>query len=183
MIGQPETWNAYLITFVFNNLPGSTEGKLWQMNKEIEHFYTNLITRVIRKPKQQANLERCPRLVAFPDLPVYKENKSALSEVTINDGLHFHGVLLLPIKSRLKSELGRHIAVNKSLYFGNHGKLRDIHAKNITFNQQRVAGYVFKLWKRNPEFAEWLTVLPRSQSELAQQTNAANAKAYDNVRR
>ncbi len=176
MIGQPDKWNAYLITFMFNSLPGSTEGKLRQMNREIEHFYTSLITRIIRKPSQKSNLERCPRLVAFPDLPVSKRSKTALADVTINDGLHFHGVLLVPIKSRLKCELEVHLDANRRLYIGSHGKIRDIHIKKIAFDPKRVSKYVFKRWKRNPEFADWLLVLPRSQSELAPQADAADAK-------
>lgn len=176
MIGQPDKWNAYLVTFMFNNLPGSTEGKLWHMNKEIEHFYTNLITRITRKPSQKSNLERCPRLVAFPDLPVFKRSKSTLADVTVNDGLHFHGVLLVPIKSRLKCELEAHLDANRGLYIGGHGKVRDIHLEKIAFDPKGVSTYIFKLWKRNPEFADWLLVLPRSQSELARQADAANAK-------
>ncbi len=176
MIGQPDKWKAYLITFMFNSLPGSTEGKLWQMTKEIEHFYTNLITRIIRKPSQKSNLERCPRLVAFPDLPVSKGSKTALADVAVNDGLHFHGVLLVPVKSRLKCDLKVHINANRRLYIGNHGQLRDVHLKKIAFDPKGVSDYVFKLWKRNPEFAEWLVVLPRSQSELAPQSGMADAR-------
>lgn len=183
MIERTDEWSAYLITFMFNNLPGSSRSKLCQMNKEIEHFYTNLITRIIRKPNQKSNLERCPRLFAFPDLPRIDKNKSSLEDVTINDGLHFHGVLLTPIKSRLKCDLGEHIATNQRLYLGGYGKLRNIHVRKITFNQQVVTDYVFKLWKRDPESAEWLIVLPRSQSELARQMNAASAKPHDGVNR
>src|SRR5215211_6785437 len=52
MIGRHDEWTAYLMTFMFNALPGSTESRLRQMAREIEHFYTTLITRVTRRPNQ-----------------------------------------------------------------------------------------------------------------------------------
>ena len=175
MMGRHDEWTAYLVTFMSNALPGSTESRLRQMAREIEHFYTTLITRVTRRPNQGANVERCPRLFALPDLP-REGSKSFLDDVTVNDGLHFHGVLLLPTRSRLKCGLGEHVAANRGLYLGNHGKLRDIHTEEITSDPGRVADYVFKLWKRNPEFGDHHVVLPRSRSELARRANAAGGR-------
>ena len=72
--------------------------------------------------------------------------------------------------------LGEHAAANRRLYLGAHGKLRDIHTGEITSDPGRVADYVFKLWKRNPEFGDHHVVLPRSRSELARQANAAGGR-------
>ena len=178
MIGQQEEWTAYLVTFMSDALPGSTESRLRQMAREIEHFYTTLITRVTRRPNRGADVERCPRLFALPDLP-REGSRSSPGDVTVNVGLHFHGVLLLPTRSRLRCGLGEHLAANRGLYLGNHGKLRDIHTEEITSDPGRVADYVFKLWKRNPEFGDHHVVLPRSRSELARRADAAGGGPCD----
>ena len=178
MVGRHDEWTAHLVIFMSDALPGSTEGRLRQTAREIEHFYTTLITRVTRRPNRRADVERCPRLFALPDLP-RRGSKSFLDDVTVNDGLHFHGVLLLPTRSRLRCGLGEHVAANRGLYLGSHGKLRDIHTGEITSDPGRVADYVFKPWKRNPEFGDRHVVLPRSRSELAMQVNAAGGRPCD----
>ena len=75
-----------------------------------------------------------------------------------------------------QSRLEAHLDANRGLYIGSHGKIRDVHLEKIAFDPQRVSDYVFKLWKRNPGFAEWLVVLPRSQSELAPQAGMGHAR-------
>jgi hypothetical protein len=180
MMGRHDEWTAYLVTFMFNDLPGSTGSRPRQMAKEIEHFYTTLITRVTRRPNRGVNVERCPRLFALPDLP-RRGSRSSSDDVAVNDGLHFHGVLLLPTGSRLKCGLGEHVAANRGLYLGSHGRLRDIHIVEITSDPERVAGYVFKLWKWNPEFGDHHVVLPRSRSELDGRANAAGGGPCDST--
>ena len=180
VIGQQDEWTAYLVTFMFNALPGSTEGRPRQVAREIEHFYTTLITRVTRRPNRGADVERCPRLFALPDLP-RRGSRSSPDDVMVNDGLHFHGVLLLPTRSRLRCGLGEHVAANRGLYLGGHGKPRDIHTGEITSDPRRVADYVFKLWKRNPGFGDHHVVLPRSRSELARRADAAGGRSCDST--
>jgi hypothetical protein len=64
--------------------------------KQVEYqFYPTLIKHVERwpmKPSRQCNL---PRLIALPDFPVAKHSKKlSARDVTINDGLHVHAIMI-----------------------------------------------------------------------------------------
>jgi hypothetical protein len=164
-LSKPQ-WEPYLLTFMFNHLPGSVESKLKQMTNEVMRFYSTLITRVLRKPNQKKNASLRPLFIASPDLPVRKSVKSSLKDVTVNDGLHYHALVFIPKDCRLTVALNIHINDNLGLYLGNHGVLRVINVKTYTHDPHWMADYVMKGCKRNPAFVEHVLLLPRSQSEL-----------------
>jgi hypothetical protein len=89
-------WKLYLLTFMFEQLPGGEVAVRRQMERELERFYRILLPRVVRNPRSPSHRDKLPRLHAFPDRPVPKVKKSALRDVAINDGLHYHAALLLP---------------------------------------------------------------------------------------
>src|SRR3954447_20237115 len=78
-------WDPYLVTFMFNHVPGSRAGVLRQMQRELERVYAISLTRVIRKPWCEAEQNRLPILIACPDFPVPKRGKQCLHDVTVND--------------------------------------------------------------------------------------------------
>ena len=46
-------WNAYLVTFIFNHIPGRPVAKLKIMQDSVDiSFYSTIITYVVRKPIQ-----------------------------------------------------------------------------------------------------------------------------------
>ena len=47
-------WDPYLLSFMFNHVPGSRASVLRQMQREVERVYATSLTRVIRKPRCQA---------------------------------------------------------------------------------------------------------------------------------
>src|SRR6202521_2992158 len=46
-----QSWKAYIITFMFNSLPGGKQALFNQFNQEVTRVYSNFVTRVVRNPK------------------------------------------------------------------------------------------------------------------------------------
>jgi hypothetical protein len=59
-----------------------------KMRKGIHKFYGRFCTEFIHNGRAKSEQERMPQLWLFPDLPVHKNKKSSLRDVTINGGLH-----------------------------------------------------------------------------------------------
>jgi hypothetical protein len=76
------------------------------------------VTRVVRNPRSQAQQD-FPFLITVSDRPVFKKTKLNISGLTINNGLHLHGVLCVPYISRLKVDIATHFNANKALYVKN----------------------------------------------------------------
>ena len=97
-----QLWTGYQLTFVFNHIRGRFERKCEVMEDEIDRVYRTLVPQVERSPRSRAGRRRLPILVAFPDYPTRKLDRSTHLDVQINDGLHYHGVFLVHSESRLK---------------------------------------------------------------------------------
>lgn len=102
-----EGWQAYLLTMMFRQLGGRTPAVVEQMYAEAERLYRTFLPRVVRRPLSPRSLGMLPVLIAAPDVPVGKSNKP-LAQVSINDGLHVHGVLVVPPVSRLRATVAEH---------------------------------------------------------------------------
>jgi hypothetical protein len=75
--------------------------------------------------------EFLPKIVLAPDLPVPKRSKQRLRDVTVNDGLHWHGLMLVsPLASKLQARLDDHINGNLGKYLV--GSIREIGITAIT---------------------------------------------------
>ena len=109
-------WNAYLVTFMFNHIPGSPPKKLKLMQDSVCRFYSKLVTRIVRKPNSIYQLVNRPRMITAPDYPVFKHKKIGLQVASVNDGLHMHSILAVPLKSRLKEDIASHVARKSYLY-------------------------------------------------------------------
>ncbi len=157
-------WNAYLVTFTFNHIPGKPATKLKVMQDSVCRFYSAMLRRVVRKPNSIYQLHNRPRMVSAPDYPVFKHEKIGLAEVRINDGLHMHAILGVPLKSRLKEELASHVARKPHAYI--KVPLRNIHFAPIEGNMKDVVGYLTKTIRRGRCRWEDILFLPKSPSEL-----------------
>jgi hypothetical protein len=158
-------WNAYLVTFTFNHIPGSAPAKLRLMQDRVSRFYSKLVTRVVRRPNSVAQLFARPRMMVAPDYPVFKYEKIGLQAVTVNDGLHLHSILTVPLQSRLKEDVASHVEQRPYLYV--KSPLRQIHFQPIENNTRGVTDYVMKTIKRRNCRWEDVFFLPKSPSELS----------------
>jgi|SRR5580700_8627605 hypothetical protein len=77
---------------------------------------TLTIPHVERFPRSPAGSRRLPILIAFPDFPIQRNKSVDRLDVTINDGLHFHGIMLVNIDSRLKVRMDMHIKEHYERY-------------------------------------------------------------------
>ena len=107
-------WQGYFMTMMFNQLPGNDRQKNHQMQVGMEGIYASLLTRITRKPRNSSSAKLI--LIGCPDWPVRKHKKMTLSEVITNDGLHYHGVLIVPMQSRLKIPVHQHFSENQDYY-------------------------------------------------------------------
>jgi hypothetical protein len=130
----------FLLSFMFKPLPNN--GKMVQMNDEVERIYSTLIMRVARKSRSPFQSHLSPILIAVPDFPVRKRGKQPLNNLSINSGLHMHGILLMPPGSRLKQDLVSYFKEHESLYVKN--RLLGLDVKPIDSNMPGVVDYVFK---------------------------------------
>jgi hypothetical protein len=157
-------WDGYLVTFMFRNISGSNEFKIQQMHKEITRFYERLATRVVRKPRSEKWGHLLPKGIFFPDVPGYGSSVYSIPEVSINDGIHFHGIMVANQEARLKEPLHLHLARKRKLYVG--GKIYRIDAEPITSRPEFVTDYGGKAIKRRRFLNDHVLLLPRTVAEL-----------------
>jgi hypothetical protein len=155
---------AYFLSFMFHQLPGSRQARIQQMQEEITIFYRKLITKVERDPTLDKNAHKLPRGVFFPDVPAYKRQKQGLREVTVNDGLHMHGVLVIPEKSRLKISLDEHVLENYHKYQSH--KMYRIDVVPMDSRIVYTTDYAGKALKRPRFDQDDILFLPKTISEL-----------------
>ena len=146
-------------------LHGNGAAKLRQVQRALEHFFVIFITRVVRKPNSPNWIDKCPVFIGCPDFPVAKHEKQPLSDVLINDGLHAHGILLVPKKSRLTKSVDQHFLEWESMYLSKVNDLASIHIEPIVSNPDRVVDYILKGLKARKVECDDIIVLPKATSE------------------
>jgi hypothetical protein len=157
-------YDPYLLSFMFDHLPGSEQARIQQMHDQVTIFYRKLITHVERDPTLDKNAHKLPRGVFFPDVPAYKRKKQGLLDVTVNDGLHMHGVLVIPDKSRLKTSLDEHVLENYHKYRSH--KMYRIDVVPMDARIVYTTDYAGKALK-TPRFdQDDILILPKTTSEL-----------------
>jgi hypothetical protein len=179
-------WTGFQVTFMFNHIPGSFDRKCEVMENEIDRVYRTLVPHVERFPRSRAGSKRLPILVAFPDYPTRKLDRSSLLDVKINGGLHYHGAVLVHTESRLKIGLDIHMAENESRYVREGGALRRIYIQPIDdFSAKTAVGYGFKALKWRIPDTDRIFIRPRTRSELSvgnsQRETGLDAKAQEQV--
>ena len=159
-------WKGYLVTFTYNKLSGSERTILEQMRNEIERFYASLVKRVVRKPTSPNWQHKLPILIGCPDFAGSRHGKRTLQDLTINQGLHFHAIGLIPRQSRLREGLIKHIQSNYDTYRGERKRISTIDVQRITYAPGSITGYAQKGFKRGRFSHYHLLVLPKALSEL-----------------
>jgi hypothetical protein len=157
-------WHGYFLSFMFSHIPGSDASRLLEMKKHLGWFYGRLAKASVPKASSPEWTEFLPKVVLAPDLPVPKHSKVQLKDVTINDGLHWHGLALVsPFAPKLKTSLDDHINRNLRKYLV--GSIRTIDVKPITFTPEYITGYGLKSLKSRFSTDE-IVIFPRAVSEL-----------------
>jgi len=157
-----QRWSGHLLTARFNQIKGSVQLKNQQMQSELSGLYASFLTRLIRKP--QASDVAHPVLIICPDWPVYKRSKKSLFEIATNDGLHQHGILLIPPtdpRHRLKIPVEQHFQENQR-YYTRNGIIREISADLFpASNTAGVVDYALKGLKTNRiSYDDGVIILP-----------------------
>jgi len=157
-------WSPYLLTFMFNQLGGSSKTQKETMKKEVTATYFKLLTRMHRHPKNMP-FDLKSLWIATPDLPVAKHYKISISDASLNDGLHYHAMALIAPENRLGEPLDDYLANNQQLFCGQDRMLRRLHAQYIVNDADYVTGYAMKAIKRRTMSIEDIMILPFSNSE------------------
>jgi hypothetical protein len=158
-------WDAYFFTFEFNQLPGPPQERLRLMKEYLHRWYGRLVTRTVRNPRSPRSIDLLPKALLVPDYPVPKTSKKTLSQVSINDGIHWHGLVLA-------TRLGTRLQEPLDVHFRNHGatyytkNVRYIAVKPITYTPEYMTGYGMKALKRRFS-ADDILIFPRSVTELS----------------
>jgi hypothetical protein len=164
--GQP--WTGFQVTFMFNHIPGRFERQCEVMEDEIDRVYRTLVPQVERSPRSKAGRKRLPLLLAFPDYPQRKLDRPSFLDVKINNGLHYHGVVLVHTESRLKIGLDIHMADNEYRYVRERDALRRIYIQPIDdFTAKTAVGYGFKALKWRIPDTDRIFIRPRTRHELS----------------
>lgn len=158
-------WKPYLLSFMFELLPGGQAIKMSQMARYLEQAYGIFVTRVVRKPKTEAARGSAPIWLCAPDFPCFKRKKHSLRDILVNDGLHYHAILLLPPWSRL-SDVDMHFERLRSVY-RQRALLDRVDVEPIIDRFRYVFGYGYKsILKMHFDVGDHF-VLPRALKELA----------------
>jgi hypothetical protein len=145
-----QAWLGHLLSVQFNQIDGSVQVKNQQMQSELTALYASFLTRLIRNPRAYDAVH--PILITCPDWPVYKRSKKSLCEIATNDGLHQHGILLIPpadLRHRLKVPVQQHFQENQRYYMRN-GIIRELAVDPIVPHDAAVVvDYALKGLKTN----------------------------------
>lgn len=160
-------WSGYMITVMFSNIHGARPSVIQRMKDDVARLYSILVTDVHRKPRT-APTDQLPVLLGALDLPVYKRRRMVGSQPAYNDGLHFHGLLLLPPTSRLKQGLTEYFREKNGLYVRSGKPTEGIHVQPIDRDPARAMNYVLKTVRSGRiSYDDGVLVFPRARSELA----------------
>jgi hypothetical protein len=160
-------YQPYFMTFMFGRLRGNRKAIVHQMQAEMSRVYATLLTRVVRNPTSPSRRNKLPIFLAMADVPVVKREKQRLSAFKINDGLHYHSLVLMPPASRLRTSLEDHLRDNSEIYRPATSCLYRIDVRPITFDPGYVTEYALKAFGNGRlSYDECFLVLPRTLSEL-----------------
>jgi hypothetical protein len=174
-------WNGYLFSFMFDQIQGSDHGRMEEMKKQLGWFYGRLAKASVPKASSPKWSHLLPKVILAPDFPVFKHSKQQLRDVTMNNGLHWHGLVMATwLAPKLQQPLDAHIKENLEKYLV--GNIRRIDVKPITHNPGYVTGYGMKSLKSSRVSDDDILIFPRSVGELPRKgpVRAAGEKSmYD----
>jgi len=100
---------------------------------------------MVRKPRSPKWAPLTPVGIFIPDKPVpkfRKGQKSTIADVSINDGLNMHGIVLGNRWGRIRVPLDQYFEENARTYVT--GKIRNIDVQRLTHEPGYVVGYALK---------------------------------------
>lgn len=157
-------WRPFLMTFQFNQLPGNPGLIIRQMKDHVSKFHGKFVSSIQRFPSTPMGRRNVPILIGCADLPIAKAKKRSLPEISINDGVHLHGIRALPPLTRV-CDLQSHLS--KKGHFYESAPLLPIRSDRIENDIPRVVAYAFKAFSSGRiGYDEAVLVLPRAFSEL-----------------
>jgi hypothetical protein len=159
-------YEPYLLTFMFNEMQGTERRTTTRMTDVIEEVFSKLLTRIVRDPRKADIYTEYPRLIASPDWPVHSHLKMTAEESVINGGKHWHGIFLVPPRSRMWTSLDKHIVEKQGKFAGRTKPLMRLHAVAIERTERKAIGYVLKQLDRRRIDQDALAILPKVHSEM-----------------
>jgi hypothetical protein len=141
------------------------------MEEEIYRVYKAVAKTTVQYPRTAKNKDRVPFWASCPDYPVCKSAKYSVSEVSINNGLHFGTICLDPPWSELPDHLDIHFQKYQTVYVRQGYERRDhplmrVHAEPIFQTLETAGEYTLKsLLRRRTDPGE-IFILPKAQSEF-----------------
>ena len=182
-------WKAYLVTFLFNHLPGSERAQVGQMGRRIEGFYAALLTHMMHGPNRKVNLGRRPIMIAVPETcwraMVQRFN---LADVRPNGGWHYHAIFLVPPWTRKKAKpFDAFFAREYHRFVYPADELRRVHVERMDSKWAAVWSYITKAKGRNPNAQDDILLLPASVrtdavAEIVAEQQAASAEKVAKLR-
>lgn len=172
-------WQPSIVSMMFRRLSPMHGPVLAQMFREAELAYGTFVTRVVRRPLSLRSVDDLPVMIVAPDASVGKRDKP-LARIELNGGgLHLHGVLLVPPRSRLRVTAAEHFRERQSLYVRERSFLEPVGERRerawplervdvvpVDRTVECVVEYVLKGLQRRRCTMDDVLVLPRSQAEL-----------------
>lgn len=158
-------FEPYMISFMFQfkSMDNRKTGEL--IESEIDRVFGRFITEVARNPWSKKNRRRRPILIACPDWPAPNNTRSR-KVLKHWEGVHAGGVLLIPVRHRLKTGVKDHFeTVKKSAYVRPGFPLSRIHIEHIEDGVDYVTDYCFKALKRRKCSFDDIIVHPQARSE------------------
>jgi hypothetical protein len=158
-------WHGYFLSFMLSQIQDLNTPRMEIMKQHLGWFHGRLAKASVPKASSPTWSPFLPKVVLAPDLPVPKHSKVQLRDVTINNGLHWHGLVLVnPLAPKLPGKLDVHINENLGKYLV--GSIRTIGVEPITHDPVYVTGYGMKGLKRSSFFGDEILICLRTVSEL-----------------
>jgi len=136
------------------------------MLSEVMRVYGRFLKAAVRYPWSKQSADRRPVFIGCPDWPVPKAIKRKLYSCS-QSGIHYAGMLLVPLQTRLETGVMRHFREERRAYIRSSGALARIHLKRVKHDLDRVTRYSFKAIMRRSCGIDYILVLPFSRSERA----------------
>ena len=159
-------YEPYLLTFMFNQMQGSEQRTTARMIQAIEEVFSKLLTRIIREPSKADVYTEFPRMIAAPDWPVHSHVKMTVEESIVNCGKHWHGIFLMPPRSRMWTSLDKFIEVKQGKYAGKMKPISRLHAVLVEKTERKAIRYGLKQLDRGRIGHDALVILPKVHSEM-----------------
>jgi hypothetical protein len=137
------------------------------MLDEADRVYNTLIRHCVRDTRSPTQRKKLPIALFALDNKVGSLKRSrSIRAHNANDGLHVHGVVLIPIDSRLRQHWADHVAVNVKYYVRSDRPLSHIDVRPISSAADEATDYVLKSLKLKLPDDHNFILLPKSRSEI-----------------